>query len=132
MAYATKADLEARWRPMSTSETARANVLLDDAAAFLDLEFKRCGKRIDGNDAVLAAALKMVSCAIVKRAMANGADADITQLSKTAGSYSEQMTFANPTGAFYLTSSERNMLEIPASVQAIGSIKPKAGDAYGW
>lgn len=112
-AFAQVDDLQCRWRTLTPSELDKAAVLLEDAAAFLAAEFKICGKEIDPDDEILAINLKVVSCAMVKRIMANNFDSDITQTSITAGSFSEQMTFANPTGDFYLREQERRLLGLP-------------------
>lgn len=62
MAYATVSELEARWRTLSPLERQRAQVMLDDAAALIDDE-----PRATDNEAIL----RMVSCDMVRRAMAD-------------------------------------------------------------
>lgn len=128
MAFATPEDLASRWRALSPSETERAEALLDDAAIYLQAEFVRCSKEIDPEDEFLASALKIVSCSMVKRVMASsgttalGIDGDFTQLSKTAGSFTEQYTFANPSGDMYITAREYKLLGIPQNSTKIAQI----------
>ena len=109
MAYATVDDLEAIWRALSETERERAAALLDYAAAILDAALARCGLTSDGREK----GLRYVSCQMVRRAMASGTDAgDYASLSRTAGSFNEQVTFANPSGDMYLTSNERRLLGV--------------------
>lgn len=123
-AFATVDDLQNRWRALKPAELEKAQTLLEDAAAFLRAEFKLCGKTIDDEDELLAVNLKVISCAMVKRIMANNFDSDITQTSITAGSFSQQMTFANPTGDFYLRDQERRLLGIPKKKVKMAFIMP--------
>lgn len=64
-AYATAADLEARWRGLSPDEETIAEVLLGDAAVIIDAAVDTTG--------ISADILKIVSCDMVRRCMsANG------------------------------------------------------------
>lgn len=118
MAFATVADLEARWRDLSDAEEARASVLLDDAAAYLQALVE-----VDPDDEVQAANLKMVSCNMVKRAMSSSAsDAfGVTNATATMGPFSQQVAYANPSGDMYVSKSERAILGIGTAT--IGSIR---------
>jgi hypothetical protein len=118
--YATVAELEERWRPLSTSEKAKATVLLDDASAILDAE---CDKaQVSPNLGLL----KIVCVDMVKRAMSSTVDdAPVTNMQQTAGPYSASLTFANPMGDMYLTRTNRKLLGF--SRQRIGSIAPHIG-----
>lgn len=118
MAYATVADLEARWRDLSDAEEAQASVLLDDAAAYLQALVE-----VDPDDEVQAANLKMVSCNMVKRAMSSSAsDAfGVTNATATMGPFSQQVAYANPSGDMYVSKSERALLGIGTAT--IGSIR---------
>ena len=130
-AFATASDLISRWRDLSLAEQSRADVLLMDATAFLTSELNRCGVTINVDpestayDELQAANLKVVCCSIVKRAIANNTDGDYKQMSTTAGSFNEQFTFNNPSGDMYLTSTERNILNIPKRRLRIGSVQPE-------
>ena len=118
MAFATVADLEARWRDLSDAEEARASVLLDDAAAYLQALVE-----VDPDNEVQAANLKMVSCNMVKRAMSSAAsDAfGVTNATATMGPFSQQVAYANPSGDMYVSKSERAILGIGTAT--IGSIR---------
>lgn len=122
--FATVDDLEKRYKTLSPSEKQRAEILLEDAAALLRSEFARYCKAIDEGDELLMINLKVVSCAMVKRIIANGIEADVKQTSITAGSFSEQMTFNNPAGDLYLRDQERRMLGIPKSKVRMGFVMP--------
>lgn len=118
MAFATVADLEARWRSLTEAEEAQASVLLDDAAAYLQALVE-----VDTDDEVQAANLKMVSCNMVKRAMSSSAsDAfGVTNATATMGPFSQQVAYANPSGDMYVSKSERAILGIGTAT--IGSIR---------
>lgn len=118
MAFATVADLEARWRSLTEAEEAQASVLLDDAAAYLQALVE-----VDSDDEIQAANLKMVSCNMVKRAMSSSAsDAfGVTNATATMGPFSQQVAYANPSGDMYVSKSERAILGIGTAT--IGSIR---------
>ena len=119
MAYAEVSDIETRWRDLSTDEEARATALIDDASAMLaELVDIRDG------DEQQAELLKIVCCSMVIRAMsASEYDAfGASQMSMTAGPYTQQFTYANPSGDMYLTKMEKRLLGITSSY--ITSIRP--------
>lgn len=119
MAYATIADLESRWRELSTDEETRATALLDDAATIIDALVTV------GDDKLEVA--KIVSCDMVTRAMSASAYDmyGVSNSSMTAGSYTQSWTYSNPSGDIYLTKLEKKLLGIGASY--IGSIPAKVG-----
>lgn len=120
MAYATIDDLETRWRPLSEAEQERAEVLLEDASVYLDALVT-----IDGTEEQ-EAILERVSCSMVQRVMSADVDTfGLSQTSMTAGSYTQSMTFANPSGDFYLTGFEKRLLGIASA--KLGTIRPKVG-----
>lgn len=123
MAYATLADLEARYGPVV--DQRRATVLLDDAATMLDGLVA-----VDTSDAHQMDALKMVSCAMVNRSLlASSSDSfGVSQASYTMGPFTESATYANPSGDMYLTASERRLLGVGSVT--IESIRPVIGGAY--
>lgn len=109
MAFAGVSDIEARWRPLSTDERSRAGVLLEDASAILESLV-----RVDEDDEGQADLLKAICCSMVIRAM-SATEADsygATQMSMTAGPYSQSWTYGNPTGDLYLTRLEKKLLGI--------------------
>lgn len=119
MAYATHADIEARWRELSATEEAQADTLCEDASAIIDSLVT-----VDEGKLELA---KVVCCNMVIRAMsASQSDAyGLSQGSMTAGVYTQSWTYSNPSGDMYLTKLERQMLGIGQGY--IGSIRVKVG-----
>lgn len=126
MAYATVEDLEARWRPLNSDEQDTAATLLDDAAVYLDSLVT-----VDSSDEHQAAVLKMVSCAMVKRAMiaAESSAFGVTESTATMGPFSQTAHYANPSGDFYLTAAERTQLGIGSGY--IGTIPVRIEGWYG-
>lgn len=123
-AYAGASDLEDRWMPLSPDEQTRAKVLLMDAAEILDAECERCGR---DPETVSAQLKKQVSCYTVRRVMAAGTGADVSQLGVTVGPFSQQQTFANPAANLYVSPDERRLLGIPKRRQRIGSVPSYGG-----
>lgn len=110
VAFATVEDLDARWRPLSMDEAARAEVLLGDASAQLRAAMRG---RVDPDDPVQARALEMTCCNMVRRAMSGGADAaGISSVSQGAGGFTASVTYANPNGDMFISASERRALGI--------------------
>lgn len=109
MVYATVADLEDRWRTLTSDEQSRAEVLLGDAAVRLDV---LCPPSVPPTVSELAARM-IVSCEMVKRAMATPggvAGIGVTSVQAGAGPFQETQQFSNPTGDLYLTKSDRALL----------------------
>ena len=104
--FATVSDVEARWRPLVGSESARASVLIDDAS---DKITTTCPGWVDASEATL----RRITCAMVRRAMSSptGVDsADVSSVQRGAGPYQATVQFANPSGDLYMTKSERHDL----------------------
>lgn len=109
MAYATIDDLEARYGEVPIELSDRVDALLEDAATILDAQVV-----VDISDQQQLARLRLVSCSMVNRAL-QAAESDaygISQASMTAGSYTQSMSYANPSGDLYLTGTEKRMLGI--------------------
>ena len=102
--FAQVGDLEARWHALTGDERTRAETLLQDAS---DLIRTTCPQWANAKPATL----KRIACMAVKRAMQAGPDmSGVTQSTQTAGSYSESLSYANPAGDLYLTTSEKEAL----------------------
>ena len=117
MAYASHADIEARWRELSATEEAQADTLCADASAIID-------SLVTVGDDKLELA-KVVVCNMVIRAM-SAAQSDnfgLSQGSMTAGPYTQSWTYANPSGDMYLTKMEKRLLGVTSGY--IGSIRPQ-------
>lgn len=102
-AYATVADLEARYRALSEDEAAKAGTLLEDASAYVDAY-------LNGRE-VADTIKQVVVCNIVKRMLATG-DIPYQQQTMSAGVYSQTFSLSgNGTGgAMFLTRADRVML----------------------
>ena len=123
MAFADVSDIESRWRELSTDEEARATTLIDDASAMLSAL-----AAVDETDEEQAELLKMVCCNMVIRAMsASEYDAfGASQMSMTAGPYSQQWTYTNPTGDMFITKMEQGLAKEKAmSRSLIPACSPK-------
>lgn len=109
MAYAEVTDLEDRWRSLSESEQTRAGVLLGDAAVRLDALCPPSDPPTVGE----LAARKIVSCEMVKRAMATPGGTDgvgVASSQSGAGPFQQTLQFSNPSGDLYLTKADRSLL----------------------
>lgn len=105
MAFATVADLEARWRTLTSEEKTLAATLLDDAAVKLSAW-------VIEDDELQAAKLKIVSCDMVKRAMKAGESdmADVEEMSATMGPFGRTVRFSAQVGELYVTKQEKKLL----------------------
>lgn len=122
-AFATVDDYIARYGEVEDAN--KLECLLLDASNYLKaLYFSEYGEEYKQDERILfdlnAAA---VTCAIVARMLnvPSGMEG-VSQTSQSADVYSASYTFANPTGDFYLTKSDKERLGIGAGV--ISSIKP--------
>lgn len=124
MAYADVSDLEVRWRTLTTDEQERAEALLDDASAMLDAYVT-----VDATDEQQANLLKIVTCNMVERAMSTGGDLyGVTQQSMTAVGFTQQFSYANPTGDLYISKAEKRMLGISGTGKGRTLMYQMAGD----
>jgi hypothetical protein len=106
--FAVPSDLVDRWRPLTTDETTRAAVLLEDASQMILDEDSR--HVLDALIAPTSTHIRIV-CKMVERSMGTPVDSpSVTQMSQTMGPFTEQSTFANPTGDLYLTKAEKRQL----------------------
>lgn len=121
--FATVDDLIERWRPLGPTEAKRAGALIKDASALIVSQMRQAGRDITDPD--LADALKAVTVAVVKRAMIADDGVAATQVSQTAGPYTQAFTYQNPAGDLYLTRTEKGMLGL--NRQVFGSIPPVIG-----
>jgi len=126
MLFADVSDIEQRWRELDASETVRAEALIADASAML----ARLVRNLDVSDESYMQLLKQTCCNMVIRSLgASGNDATygVDSMSITAGPYSQNWSYNNPTGDMYLTKLEKRLLGITSSY--IDTIRPMmAGD----
>ena len=119
--FAVPADLADRWRPLTSAEGARAGILLADASQMILDEDKR--HTLDALTSPTLTHVRIV-CKMVERSMGTPVDApSVTAFSQTMGPFTEQSTFANPTGDLYLTKAERRQL---------GFSRQRAGSTAMW
>lgn len=133
--YATVQDLETYWRPLSESEEPRATDMLALASSRLRLYAQPSGVDLDAKAAAdkdYAAALKWVVMEATKRAMSTPIDTPpVDSWSQTAGPYSENYKFTNPSGDLWFKKSELKTLGI-SGIQRATSISPETRkDIYG-
>lgn len=101
-AFATHADLAARWRALSPEEEDIADVLLEDAAAII----------LDSADtsAVSADILKIVSCDMVRRAMSANGDSFALGSTADAMAWTPNEAAGGMVGNLWLTYDNRKLL----------------------
>lgn len=133
--YATVEDLSTYWRPITQAETPRAEDLLSLASSRVRLYAAKVDIDIDtkvGEDDDYAAAVKWVVMEATKRAMATPVDVPpVDNYSQSAGPYSENYRFTNPSGDLWFKKAELKALGI-SGMQVIDSITPTTRrDIYG-
>ena len=133
--YATVEDLSTYWRPITEAETPRAEDLLSLASSRIRLYAAKVGIDIDnkaGGDADYADPARWVVMEATKRAMATPVDVPpVDNYSQSAGPYSENYRFTNPSGDLWFKKAELKALGI-SGMQVIDSITPTTRrDIYG-
>lgn len=116
--FASVADLEAAWKPLTADEEARAEVLLLQASNYLRQIAINNGRDIDDNiiadpSGVYGANVKMVVTSAVQRSIASPVDMmpDASQWSQSASPYSESMSFTgNVSSTLYFKDKELKLL----------------------
>lgn len=116
--FATVADLEAAWKPLTADEKARAEVLLLQASNYLRQIAVNNGKDLDDNiiadpSGVYGANVKMVVTSAVQRSIASPVDMmpDASSFSQSASPYSESMSFTgNVSSTLYFKDKELKLL----------------------
>jgi len=110
MAFATWQDVQDRsLTELTDAQRTAVSVLLEDAGAMLSALVE-----VNDEDESQAELLRMVSCAMVQRAMASwAADAyGVDELTSTMGPFSQTARYSNPSGNLYLTKQERDLLGV--------------------
>lgn len=109
MAYATVTDIEDRWRELTEDESAKAQVLLEDATVEINSEVDVC--HLPPERAPL---LRIVCCNMVIRSMVASASSafGIESLQATMGPFGQTAHFTNPNGDLFLTKREKKLLGI--------------------
>lgn len=118
--YAAVTDLQARWLNMPT-DTATQNVattLLGDAAYWLRQWFPTETGLMDSGQADATGA-KLVTCAMVKRALLNADNEGVRQAADGMGGMTESRVFSNPDGNLYITTNEMTLIQGGARMKAM-------------
>lgn len=126
-AFATIAQLEAFWRPLNEEEQTRATILLDLASERLRVIAGDSNVDIDtkvAESGSYAAVVQWVVMESVKRALQTPVDAmPVDTYSQTAGPYSENYKYTNPSGDLWFKKKELAELGI-SGVQKLDTITP--------
>ena len=126
--FATIAQMEAFWRPLTQDETTRAEYLLQISSERLRVIASDSGIDIDkkvSESGSYAAVVQWVVMESVKRALQTPVDTlPVDTYSQTAGPYSENYKYTNPSGDLWFKKKELAELGIDG-VQKIDTITPK-------
>ena len=136
--FANTSDLQEYWRTLTPDEINRAKILLTLASDRLRMMARRAGIDLDAKvkadpNSVYVSTLKFAVMDAVKRAMQAPADLPpINSYQQTAGPYSENIAYANPTGDLYFKKSELALLGISGG-QSLNSLSttPNNKGLYG-
>lgn len=128
VSFATVAQLEAAWKPLTLEDRARAEVLLLQASNYLRQIAINNGMDLDDNiladpSGVYAANVEMVVISAVQRSLASPVDMmpDASQWSQSASPYSESMSFSgNVSSTLFFKDKELKLL-------GLGSVSGKLG-----
>lgn len=131
--FATTAELEAFWRPLTAAEESRADILLVLASNRLRLIGEDLGIDVDAKVAASEAynsTIKWVVMEAVKRAISTPIDSPpVDTYQQTAGPYSENYKFSNPSGDLWFKKSELSALGL-YGVQNMSAITTSIEDIY--
>ncbi len=131
--FATVVELEAFWKDLSPAEESRAGVLLVLASNRLRLIATDVGTDLDAE--VLASeayktTLQWVIMESVKRAMQSPVDMPaVESYQQTAGPYSENIKYTNPTGDLWFKKAELSGLGLSGK-QSLSSLSTSQTDIY--
>lgn len=126
--FATVQDVRTRWRGYPDGlEATTVEALLSDAAVWLRATFPTIPENPPPG---VADVLRVVSVAMVKRALLADGSEGLTQQQATAGSFSVSQSYSNPNGALFITGQERAMLE--AALDDAGANGARSMEAGGW
>lgn len=112
--FATKEELAAYWRPLTGTEPARADILLQLASNRLRLTADNESIDLDAKSEASEAfktTIRWVVMEAVKRAMQTSPDLpSVESAQMTAGPYSENFKYVNPTGDLFFRAAELDSL----------------------
>lgn len=126
-AFATVADIETLWRPLTTDEKARAEAMLPLLSDALRVEANAYGKDLDAeaeSDATFASVLKLVTVDIAGRVLRQSTEGDaMTQESQSALGYSWSGTYAVPGGGIAGAIMFKDLKRLGIGIQTAGVVE---------
>jgi hypothetical protein len=135
-AFATKAELAAYWRTLTSDEQKRADVMLPLASNRLRLVGEDLGIDLDAKaeaSPAFASTIQWVVMEAVKRALSTPTDQPpVESWQQTAGPYSENYKYSNPSGDLWFKKSELTSLGLYGrqSLTSISTSQDLYGDIY--
>ena len=115
-AYATTADMEKLWRPLTTAETTRAENLLPVVSDFLRQEAMNRGYNLDimiSDGQILENVVMQVTVDVTARALMTSTTSEpTTQFSQSAMGYSVSGSYLVPGGGLFIKDAELKKLGI--------------------
>lgn len=131
--FATVEQLEAYWKPLNETEEARATLMLEMASNRLLLIGEQVSVDVQSKvdtSAPYASVAQWVVMEATKRAMNTPIDQPpVDEFSQTAGPYSENYKYTNPSGDLWFKKSELASLGLYGN-QRLGSINTTHRDMY--
>lgn len=125
-AFASVEDFTSRY-PDEGLDEERLKLLLEDATAYIAGNLVKAGIDYSAPDEIFKRNLATVCCRVVKRSIDTESDGPYTQLTETAGPYTQSRSLANPHGDFYLTSGEKQLLNLTRG--SVSYVRPTIGVA---
>lgn len=116
-AFATVQDLLDGWpnKTLNQDEQTAADALLLRASAYLATRLQQKGIEVDAEDELQALNLKTVTVNMVRRSMSSGDVDGLASVAQTIGSTTAQVSWNNPSGAFYLSALDKEILGLSGS-----------------
>lgn len=108
--FAFAGDVAARWRTLTPDEETLADQLCEDASDMIRERWGDVDARL-ASGALSDSSLARVTALMVKRAMLVGDVEGLQSQAQSAGPFSINQTFANPTGNLYLTAADIALLD---------------------
>lgn len=131
--FATLIDLESYWRDLTSDEEARATIMLNLASNKLRLLAEDLNIDLDAKVEASAAYSSVIGSVVMdatRRAMSTPTDQPAVDSSTiTAGPYSENFKYSNPTGDLWFKKSELNSIGLYGA-QKLTSIRSSQSDIY--
>ena len=132
-AYATKAELAAYWRTLTEAEQGRADIMLALASNRLRIIAEDVSVDLDAKVAAseaYASTVQWVVMEAVKRAIATPTDQPpVETWAQTAGPYSENYKYTNPSGDLWFKKSELTAIGLYGQ-QSLSSLQTSREDIY--